>query len=109
MTVCLLASCSQRHTAIALAEDFIEQNAMAPEAMEQRDFSQLGTTSRLNDSIIASLRERASEFYRQGISYPAYQQGDTLFYIRMRFVHQGDTLSHTFYIDNQLEHVVAVK
>jgi hypothetical protein len=107
--VLLLASCGQRHTAMKLAEDFIEQNATSPDNIQQRNFGKLGQTNKLNDSVVAQLQTQATDFLKPGISYPAYQQGDTLFFIRMSYVCNNETLSHTFYADKQLEHIVAVK
>ncbi len=107
--VCLFSACGDRHTAISLAEDFIEANAAQPEQIADRDFGKLGTTRLLSDSTVERMRRQTSALYKSGIVYPAYQQGDTLFFIRMNFTTQGDTLSQTFYFDSKLEHVVAVK
>ena len=109
MIVCLLSACGQRHTAISLANDFVEANAADARLMQDRQFGKLGITNRLNDSVVDALQQRPNPFYRQDVDYPNYQQGDTLYFVRMSFTHQGDTLSHTFYLDQQLKHVVAVK
>jgi hypothetical protein len=109
VTVCLFSACGDRHTAISLAEDFIDANATMPQQMEHRDFGKLGTTRLLNDSLVSGMRSKPGKFYKSGIDYPDYHQGDTLYFIRMSFVCQGDSLSQTFYIDKQLKHVVAVK
>jgi hypothetical protein len=109
VAVCLFCACSQRHTAISLAEDFIDANAGEPAKIENRDFGKLGITCRVADTTVTSLQARQSELYKAGIAYPAFHQGDTLYYIRMKFTYQGDTLSQTFYLDKMLEHVVAVK
>lgn len=109
MTVCFLAACSERHTAISKVKDFIEENTLTPEKIKNKQFGRLGTTHLLNDSIITSLRQRAAEYCKPGTVYPEYHQGDTLYYILMNYTYEGDTLSHTFYLDQQLEHVVAAK
>ena len=109
MSMLLLASCGQRHAVIKLAEEFIEENATAPDELQQRDFGKLGQTNRLSDSLVSRLQQSTGDFLKPGISYPAYHNGDTLYYIRMNYVCKNDTLSHTFYADKELEHIVAVK
>ena len=54
------------------------------------------------------MRQRGAEGFKQGIQYGEMPQGD-LFYLRMKYVKGGDTLSNTFYIDEKLQEVVAFK
>ena len=86
---------------------YIQVQGGAQYTLGEIDF--LGQTNKLNDSVVAQLQTQATDFLKPGISYPAYQQGDTLFFIRMSYVCNNETLSHTFYADKQLEHIVAVK
>ena len=109
MTVCVLTACSERHTAISLVKDFIEENSVAPDKIENRRFGKLGSTHLLNDSIIKSLHQKAIGYYKSDNVYSEYQQDDTLFYIIMNYTYEGDTLSQTFYLDQQLKNIIAVK
>ena len=54
------------------------------------------------------MRERGAERFKKGISYGQTPEGD-LFYLRMRYVHKGDTLQNTFYLNQELTEVVAFK
>ena len=104
----LLASCGKQYHAEKAVEAFVEANAEAPEKITHRDFADLGTTRHINDSLVTVMRQRGAEHYKRQISYPTMPQGD-LYYLRMRYVHEGDTLQNTFYLDQELKEVVAFK
>ena len=107
-TVLLLASCGKQYQAEKTVKAFVEANAEAPEKMTKRDFADLGTTRHINDSLMDVMRGRGAELFKKDISYPDKPQGD-LYYLRMRYVHEGDTLQNTFYLDQELKEVVAFK
>ena len=108
MTLLLLASCGKQYHAEQTVEDFVDANMEQPEKITKRDFADLGTTRHINDSLISVMRQRGAEHYKKGISYPDVPQGD-LYYLRMRYVHEGDTLQNTFYLNEELTEVVAFK
>lgn len=105
----LMVSCGPRHKAISLAEDFIEANAKAPEKIKNREFGKLGTTNKLNDSLIIAMRARKNDLLKDGIEYPEAKIEKKLRFLRMNFTYDEDTLSQTFYFDEALEHMIAVK
>ena len=108
MTLLLFASCGQQYHAEKAVEAFVEANAENPEAMTHRDYADLGTTRHINDSVISIMRERGAQGFKKGITYGQMPEGD-LFYLRMRYVHEGDTLQNTFYLNQELTEVVAFK
>ncbi len=111
MLICalLLCSCTDQMTAERLAEQFVEDNALAPEKMTEREFAKLSTTDRLNDSIVLSMQAKGHELYKKEIAYATSSAGSKLFFLRMSYVYEGDTLLNTFYLDEKLEQVVMFK
>ena len=105
IVACLLlfASCGQQYKAEQTAKAFIEENMEQPEQITDRDFADIGTTRHISDSLITVMRQRGAEGFKKNIP-----QGD-LIYLRMQYVKDGDTLSNTFYLDEELASIVAFK
>ncbi len=106
--VLLFASCGKQHQAESIIEDFVDVNAVAPEKITDRDFADLGTTRHITDSLVKVMRQRGAVNYKQSITYSPAPIGD-LYYLRMRYVYEGDTLQNTFYLNETLTEVVAFK
>lgn len=106
--VLLFVACGQQHDAEQVVKAFVDDNMEQPEKVTSRDFADLGQTRHISDSLITVMRQRGAEGFKQGIQYGGMPQGD-LFYLRMKYVKGGDTLSNTFYIDEKLQEVVAFK
>ena len=104
----LSVSCGRQHDAEQTVKAFIEANMQDDVEISDRDFADLGTTSLISDSLIDQMRQRGAELYKQGITYPKAPDGE-LYYLRMRYVHDGDTLQNTFYLNQELTEVVAFK
>ena len=104
----LLAACGRQHKAESLAKDFVAENMENPSAISGKDFADIGTTRHLNDSLITVMRQRGASGYKKGISYGKMPTGD-LYYLRMSYISNGDTLQNTFYFDSELSEVVAFK
>ncbi|MBQ8989727.1 MAG: hypothetical protein IJ067_08550 [Prevotella sp.] len=104
----LFASCGQQYQAERTVGAFVDDNAENPDLIAKRDFADLGTTRHITDSLVSVMRQRGAEHFKKGISYPAIPQGD-LYYLRMRYVYEGDTLQNTFYLNEELTEVVAFK
>ena len=98
--VFLFVSCGQKHKAVNVVEDFIEQYAQYPDEMKEREFEHFDSTKVISDSLVLD---------KSPIPYPVRTSGRMLYHIRMSYVYKGDTLWQTFYLDETLEHVVAVK
>ena len=104
----LSVSCGRQHEAEQTVKAFIEANMQDDVEISDRDFADLGTTSLISDSLIEQMRQRGAELYKQGITYPKAPDGE-LYYLRMRYVHDKDTLQNTFYLNQELTEVVAFK
>ena len=105
----LFASCGRQHSAEQTVKAFIEANMEnSGDDISNRDFSDLGTTRLISDSLIQLMRHRGAPLFKQGISYPDAPDGE-LYYLRMSYVHKGDTLQNTFYLNQELNEVVAFK
>ena len=105
----LTVSCGQKHKAKGLVEDFIEANALDPDAIADRDFTRFDSTKVITDSLVMAMQQAKHPLYTHPIPYSVHTAGRMLFLLRMNYRHQGDTLWQTFYIDEQMEHVVAFK
>ncbi len=106
----LFASCGKQHKAESIIEDFISVSATDPDKITNRDFADLGTTRHITDSLIDVMRKRGADNYKKDISYCIHpsESGD-LYYLRMSYVYEGDTLQNTFYLNKTLTDVVAFK
>ena len=104
----LSVSCGRQHDAEQTVKAFIEANMQDGIEISDRNFADLGTTRLISDSLIDQMRQRGAELYKQGITYPKAPDGE-LYYLRMRYVHDGDTLQNTFYLNQELTEVVAFK
>ena len=104
----LFASCGQQYHAEKTVETFVETNIEQPNIITDFDFADLGTTRHINDSLICIMRQRGAHLFKKDITYGQLPKGE-LFYLRMRYVHKGDTLQNTFYLNQELTEVVAFK
>ncbi len=102
-------SCGKQHDAEQLVEQFIEQNAVAPEKIENRDFQKMDSTKLISDSLILDMQQRQNDVFKSGIDYPVSTSGRILYIVGMRYTYEGDTLRQTFYIDESFGHIVAFK
>jgi hypothetical protein len=105
----LFVACGQKYKARAVVEDFIEQYALAPDELGQREFTNFDSTRVISDSLIMTMQQRHLELFHYPIPYPTVSKFRVLYHLRMNFIYKGDTLWHTFYLDEKMEQVVAVK
>ena len=109
ITLLLFASCGRQHSAEQTVKAFIEANMEnGGRDISHRDFADLGATKFINDSLIEVMRQRGAQLFKRDITYPALSEGE-LYYLRMSYVHEGDTLYNTFYLNQDLTEVVAFK
>ena len=104
----LFASCGKQYTAEQTVKSFVADNMKEEVNASVIDFADLGTTRHINDSLIAKMRKNGAELYKSGIKYGEAPSGD-IYYLRMKYLHEGDTLQNTFYLDSELKEVVAFK
>ena len=98
----LFASCGRQQQAKSIVKDFMEQHLHKD--VSYLDFSDVDSTQTISDSLIQVLQQRAGKniMYQQ-------RMGQTMFYIRAKYLLDKDTLSTTFYIDRDMQGVVAFK
>ena len=104
----LFASCGKQYTAEQTVKAFVADNMKEEVNASVIDFADLGTTRHINDSLIAKMRKNGAELYKSGIKYGEAPSGE-IYYLRMKYLHEGDTLQNTFYLDSELKEVVAFK
>ncbi len=107
--VLLMSACGKQSTAEGLVKDFVNEYATAPEKMLGWEFSHLDSTKYINDSILLSMQARGHELYKKDIPYPVKTSGRMLYFLRMKYVCEDDTLQNTFYLNEGLEQVVSFK
>jgi len=103
-----LTSCGKQYDAEQTVKDFVESNMNNAEKISSQEFGDLGTTRHISDSLIDVMRQRGAPHYRQGINYGKVPEGD-LYYLRMKYVYEGDSLQNTFYLDETLANIIAFK
>ena len=104
----LLASCGKQYAAQQTVKDFVAQNMKEGVETKRIGFGELGTSRHINDSLVAQMRKNGSELFKTNIEYGKMPVGE-VYYLRMKYLHQGDTLQNTFYLDQELKEVIAFK
>ena len=111
-TLCLgvlfVASCGKQHTAEQTVKHFVEENLKEGVETKRLDFADLGSTRHINDSLVEKMRHNGSELFKSDIQYGKASEGE-IYYLRMKYLHDGDTLQTTFYLDSELKEVIAFK
>ena len=108
LSVLLVASCGKQHTAEQTVKNFVAENMKEGVETKRIGFGDLGTTRHISDSLVAEMRKKGDELYKSGIKYGNVPAGE-VYYLRMKYLHEGDTLQNTFYLDSELKEVVAFK
>ena len=104
----LFASCGRQQTAKSIVKDFMEANIEDYSKVSFLDFYDIDSTRLISDSLIQVLHGRIPAHFSRNISYQ--ERGEkTLWHIRTRYLMDKDTCSATFYIDKELNGVVAFK
>lgn len=106
----LVMGCSKQHTAKGMAEDFLEQNAKEPDMMQHRSYLDLDSSKLLTDSIIVALRSYSHpRMNATGEPDVPAKAGRMLYVLPMKYYYNGEAERLTFYLDEHLQHIVAVK
>ncbi len=111
----LMVGCSEEHRSKSLVKDFLNENLTNDDYSVDR-YLKFDSTFRVSSQAITSLHANAQKIgpFKTGIRYQPYKQGDKLYFLRVKYdVETGDEkpmeLTHTFYIDKDMQGVVAVK
>ncbi len=108
MAILLLASCGKQYQAEQTVKDFVDANIENAALVSNRDFTDIGTTRHISDSLISVMHKRGAQFFKKDINYPPAPKGE-LYYLRMKYIHNGDSLQNTFYLNQELTEVIAFK
>ncbi len=111
VTILLFASCGPQYDAEDLVENFMEQNMreeMKPSAIR---FTDIDSTTFVNDSVIISLRHQArrAQRYRPDVKYAPDQPFKKLIVTRVTYRVEDQEYNDTYYLDMDLTRVVAYK
>jgi len=105
----LLTACGQQQDAENLVKEFIAENAISPNQIDIVSFGKLDSTKVIHDSLIVDMQQRENPVFKKDVKYSSEQSGHMLYLLRISYAYEGDTLTNTFYLDEQLQHVVAFK
>ena len=104
----LLASCGQQYAAKQKVKDFVKMHAT--EEIDITSFSDLDSTRVISDSLLQVMRKNAlSDPLFKDVRLGDVPKSSTLLYIRMRYGEDSLMQSKTFYFDNDLNEIIAIK
>jgi len=112
IAVLLPVACGQQHQAKEVIEDFVEQFSSDPSAYSSITIVRFDSTHVLSDSIVAKMRANADTIQRfktKQIKYTDGSKGKKVFVARIKYTIHDAEYSDTYYLDDQLTHVIAFK
>lgn len=112
IAVLLPIACGQQYQAKSVIQDFVEQFASDYSAHSSITIVKLDSTRVLSDSVIEKMRNNADTIQRYNtkqIKYANGPKGEKLFVARIKYTIHGAEFSDTYYLDDQLTHVIAFK
>lgn len=108
----LLVSCNGRqHDAENAVAEFMTENLNNAKEMRITKFSRLDSTTKIKDSVLVVLRKNAetSGRYKKGLQYAQPSTRKMLYIVRVSYKLGETECSDTYYLDESLAKVVAVK
>ena len=107
----LLSACSNEDKAHSLVKDFLNDNLSVDFSIDS--YQRFDSTKMVTPAAVQKMRESVTEIkmYENKPTFADYTEGQQLLYLRVKFTLDDDTTKYvqTFYLDNQLQRVVAVK
>ncbi|MBQ1797626.1 MAG: hypothetical protein IIZ88_07685 [Prevotella sp.] len=107
----LLSACSNEDKAHSLVKDFLNDNLSVDFSIDS--YQRFDSTKMVTPAAVQKMRESVTEIkmYENKPTFADYTEGQQLLYLRVKFTLDDDTTKYvqTFYLDNQLQGVVAVK
>lgn len=104
----LFVSCGQQQQAKSLIKDFMAQQLADASELSYIDFSDIDSTRVVSDSALTVMRSNVSARYKSPQHYTE-RKSDKLILMRVHYLLGNDTCSTTFYMDAEMEGVVAFK
>lgn len=107
----LVASCGEQHKSQSLADDFMDAYLVAPDRVEDVEYSKIDSTKLISDSAVNAMRSqlKASKLFKPEVEYSSGKVEGKLLRLRVNYKIDGSAKSTTFYLDKDLNGVVAVK
>ena len=104
----VLVACGGKHKAGSTVGEFLKSNIVDTEY--STEVLAFDSTKALGDSLILTMRTEAAadKYFKKNIHWGAYE-GGKLVYARVRILQLKDTLVRTFYLDKDMNTVVAFK
>ena len=108
----MICSCSDNSKAKSLVDDFMQNNMADTVKVTDVAYSQLDSTTRMNDSIVDELRKEAHSIplLKKGVTF-TQKPSPTLRFMNVRYRTQNDSTlrQQTFYFDREVNGIVVVK
>lgn len=107
----LMLGCGNERKADEVVESFLD-SCLVDNAIKDLTFSDLDSTTHLNDSVIASLRAstEGSAMFKKNLKYGERNKKRPLHFITATYyTSSGDHVKQTFYLDEHHLAVVCVK
>lgn len=105
----LLVSCGRQHKAENVVKEFLDENLVTDDY--SASFSKIDSTRHVADSMITVMRSAASRnrIFKKDIKYDNGHKTEKYIFTKTKIYIGKDTISHTFYLDTDLTHVMAFK
>lgn len=109
--VLLTASCSQQHKAESLVKEYMKAHLKDAESLTIVEFSDIDSTKSISDSLLSRIQERARacKHYQANLPFAPSPASKKLIFSRVAYKLNGEEHTDTYYMDENLEGVVAVK
>ena len=108
----MICSYSDNSKAKSLVDDFMQNNMADTVKVTDVAYSQLDSTTRMNDSIVDELRKEAHSIplLKKGVTF-TQKPSPTLRFMNVRYRTKNDTTlrQQTFYFDRAVNGIVVVK
>lgn len=104
------ASCGRQHSAEQTVKGFMEANLKNPSSLDQLHFEGMDSTRHITDSAVNAMRQTAKTMakqYKATISYNTDKAGASTVFIRATYKNDGKQYADTYYLDSNLNTVVA--
>ena len=108
----MICSCSDNSKAKSLVDAFMQNNMADTVKVTDVAYSQLDSTTRMNDSIVDELRKEAHSIplLKKGVTF-TQKPSPTLRFMNVRYRTKNDSTlrQQTFYFDREVNGIVVVK
>ena len=111
LALLLTTSCTEQQRSERVVASFLEEQLTDAEGLEIEKFYKIDSTRIISDSILTQLSKQAlnSGHYKQNSTLSSPRKEKKLIISRVDYKLKGKTYQDTYYLDDDIEHVVAVK